>query len=78
MPDPSIEVEQDSTPVVIEVETEPVEVEVSTGGPTGPQGPQGPQGIPGPAGSDGFIVIPNGGTVPPATPAGTVIIEMSA
>lgn len=35
-------------------------------------------GPPGPPGTDGFVVIPHGGTVPPTTPAGTIIIEMSA
>lgn len=59
------------TDVIEVVVIPPAPIEVNAG-PVGIQGPQGPPGF------DGFIVIPNGGTVPPGTPAGTVVIELSA
>lgn len=59
-------------PAPIEVLVEPpAPIDVSWG-------PIGLPGPPGPPGQDGFVVIEPGGTVPPGTPPGTVIIERSA
>ena len=59
-----------SDPIEVIV-TPPAVIEVNAG-------PVGIEGPPGPPGQDGFVVIEAGGSVPPGTAPGTVVIELSA